>query len=33
VIGREMPAWEKVMSDQQIADITEYVYQRFIIQP
>ena len=33
VVGREMPAWEKVMSDQQIADITEYVYQTFIIQP
>ena len=33
VIGREMPAWEKVMSDQQIADITEYVFQRFINQP
>ena len=33
VLGREIPAWEKVMSDQQIADITEYVYQRFIIQP
>lgn len=33
VVGREMPAWEKVMSDQQIADITEYVFQRFINQP
>ena len=33
VLGREMPAWEKVMSDQQIADITEYVFQRFINQP
>lgn len=33
VIGREMPAWEKVMSDQQIADITEYVFQTFINQP
>jgi len=33
VIGREMPAWEKVMSDQQIADITEYMFQRFINQP
>ena len=30
VPGREMPAWGKVMSDQQIADITEYVYQAFI---
>ena len=33
VSGREMPAWEKVMSDQQIADITEYVFQTFINQP
>ena len=33
VVGREMPAWEKVMSDQQIADITEYVFQSFIDQP
>lgn len=33
VTGREMPAWEKVMSDQQIADITEYVFQTFIKQP
>jgi mono/diheme cytochrome c family protein len=33
VVGREMPAWEKVMSDQQIADITEYVFQAFIVQP
>lgn len=30
VPGREMPAWGKVMSDQQIADITEYVYRTFI---
>ncbi|MGB5538864.1 MAG: cytochrome c, partial [Gammaproteobacteria bacterium] len=30
VPGREMPAWSKVMNDQQIADITEYVYQTFI---
>lgn len=33
VNGREMPAWEKVMTDQQIADITEYVFQTFINQP
>ena len=33
VSGREMPAWEKVMTDQQIADITEYVFQTFIRQP
>lgn len=30
VPGREMPAWSKVMTDQQIADITEYVFQSFI---
>jgi len=31
VLGREMPAWGKVLSDQQIADISEYVLQRFIL--
>ena len=30
VRGREMPAWEKVLSEQQIADIAEYVFQTFI---
>lgn len=30
VSGREMPAWGKVIDDQQIADVTEYVYQSFI---
>ena len=30
VPGREMPAWSKVMTDQQIADITEYVFQAFV---
>ena len=30
VSGREMPAWGKVLSDQQIADITEYVFQNYI---
>lgn len=30
VNGREMPAWGKVLNDQQIADITEYVFQTFI---
>lgn len=29
-VGSEMPAWEKVLSEQQIADISEYVIQRFI---
>ncbi|MCG8016323.1 MAG: c-type cytochrome [Candidatus Thiodiazotropha sp. 'RUGA'] len=28
--GTDMPAWEKVLSAQQIADIVEYVYQVFI---
>lgn len=30
VKGREMPAWENVLSKQQIADIAEYVFQTFI---
>ncbi|TFG41538.1 MAG: c-type cytochrome [Chromatiales bacterium] len=30
VIGKEMPAWGKVLNDQDIADITEYVYGMFI---
>jgi len=30
VIGREMPAWGKVMDDQSIVDISEYVYLEFI---
>jgi cbb3-type cytochrome c oxidase subunit III len=30
VPGREMPAWGKVLSDQKIADISEYVFQNFI---
>ena len=30
VVGREMPAWGKVLDDQQIAHIAEYVYQAFI---
>jgi mono/diheme cytochrome c family protein len=30
VLGREMPAWGKVLSDQQIMDITEYIFQTFI---
>ena len=28
----EMPAWDKVLSDQQIADVAEYVFQQFIQQ-
>lgn len=30
VVGKEMPAWGKVWSDQQIADVAEYVYQQFL---
>lgn len=30
VVGKEMPAWGKVLSDPQIADLTEYVYRQFI---
>ena len=29
-LGTEMPAWSKVIDDQQIADISEFVYQRYI---
>ena len=28
--GSEMPAWGKVLSDQEIADVAEYVFQTFI---
>ncbi len=30
VRGREMPAWGKVLSDQQIANVAEYVFTQFI---
>ena len=30
VKGREMPAWGKVLSEQKLLDISEYVYQEFI---
>lgn len=29
-IGTEMPAWNKVLDDQEIADVAEFVFQRFI---
>lgn len=29
-IGTEMPAWDKVLDPQEIADISEFVFQRFI---
>jgi mono/diheme cytochrome c family protein len=28
--GTEMPSWDKVLTDQEIANIAEYVFQRFI---
>ncbi|RZI42025.1 c-type cytochrome [Herbaspirillum sp. HC18] len=31
-LGTEMPAWGKVMSEQEIADVAEFVFQRFIKQ-
>lgn len=30
VIGKEMPAWSKVFSEQDIADVAEFVYREFI---
>jgi mono/diheme cytochrome c family protein len=30
VIGKEMPAWNKVLENQDIADIAEFVYREFI---
>lgn len=29
-LGSEMPAWNKVISDQEIADVAEFVFQNFI---
>lgn len=29
--GTEMPAWSKVISEQEIADVSEYVFQQFIV--
>lgn len=29
-LGTEMPAWNKVLSDQEIADVAEYVFAKFI---
>lgn len=29
--GSEMPAWSKVLSEQEIADVSEFVFRRFII--
>jgi len=32
-LGTEMPAWGKVLSDQEVADVSEFVFQRFIQLP
>ena len=29
-LGTEMPAWSKVLNEQEIADVAEYVFQQFI---
>ncbi|HEY6897845.1 MAG TPA: c-type cytochrome [Rhodocyclaceae bacterium] len=29
-LGTEMPAWSKVLNEQEIADVSEYVYEKFI---
>lgn len=31
-LGAEMPAWSKVLSDQEITDVSEFVFQRFVLQ-
>jgi mono/diheme cytochrome c family protein len=31
-VGTEMPAWDKVLSAQQIANVSEFVFQQFILQ-
>lgn len=33
VRGREMPAWGTVLDDQQIADVSQYVYETFVRKP
>jgi len=30
-LGSEMPAWNKVLSDQEIANVSEFVFQRFVV--
>ncbi|QDZ27708.1 c-type cytochrome [Noviherbaspirillum sp. UKPF54] len=32
-LGTEMPAWDKVLTQQEIADVAEFVFQRFIQPP
>lgn len=31
-LGAEMPAWSKVLTDQEITDVSEFVFQRFVLQ-
>jgi mono/diheme cytochrome c family protein len=31
-LGAEMPAWSKVLTDQEIADVSEFVFRRFVLQ-
>lgn len=31
-VGTEMPAWNKVLSDREIANVSEFVFQQFILQ-
>lgn len=33
IVGSEMPAWSKVLSEQEIADLAEFVFQTFISAP
>ena len=33
IVGSEMPAWGKVLSEQEIADLAEFVFQTFIRAP
>jgi mono/diheme cytochrome c family protein len=29
--GSEMPAWSKVLTEQEIANVAEFVFQRFVV--
>lgn len=30
IVGKEMPAWGKIMTEQQLRDVTEFVYRSFM---
>ncbi len=32
-VGTEMPGWHRVISEQQIADVSEFVFQEFVVSP